>query len=382
MYMSLFRKESVITLSCPRKLAPYLRKETEALGFRTTDFRETGLDVRGTLNDCIRLNLQLRTAHRVHYLIAETKADTPDALYTWLAGLAWEDWVPANGYIAVTSRVNHPTITNTQFANLKVKDAVVDRIRAKKGVRPNAGADLNKTVLFLYWDEKQARIFFDTSGESLSRRGYRVENTEAPMQESLAAALVMASGWVPGMHFINPMCGSGTLAIEAAMHAAGIEPAARRRNFGFMHINGFERAEYKKQRLALRAGRKDAVPGQIIATDHSPDTLEAARRNAKAAGVEAFITFACCDFSETPVPDGEGVILMNPPYGERLGIRHKLQQTYTEIGTWMKHEAKGKTGYVITSDPGLAKKIGLKPMVNQTFFNTTLECRFLGFELY
>lgn len=380
--MSLFEKESVITLSCPRKLAPYLRQETEALGFQTHDFRETGLDVRGTLNDCIGLNLQLRTAHRVHYLLSESKADTPDQLYNWLVSLPWESWIPRNGYIAVTSRVNHPTITNTQFANLKVKDAVVDRIRAKTGLRPDAGSELTKTVLFLFWDEKQARIFFDTSGESMSRRGYRVANTEAPMQESLAAALVMASGWKPGTHFINPMCGSGTLAIEAAMHAAGIEPAARRRSFGFMHINGFERAEYKKQRLSLRAGRKDAVPGQIIATDNDPDTVEAARLNAKAAGVEEFITFACCDFSETPVPEGDGVIVMNPPYGERLGIRHKLQQTYTEIGSWMKHQAKGKTGFVITSDPGLAKKIGLKSAVNQTFFNTTLECRFIGFVLY
>lgn len=380
--MSLFVKESIITLSCPRKLAPYLRQETEALGFRTRDFRETGLDVHGTLNDCIGLNLQLRTAHRVHYLLSEAKADTPDQLYNWLVNLPWETWIPRNGSIAVTSRVSHPTITNTQFANLKVKDAVVDRIRAKTGLRPDAGSELTKTVLFLFWDEKQARIFFDTSGESMSRRGYRVANTEAPMQESLAAALVMASGWKPGMHFINPMCGSGTLAIEAAMHAAGIEPAARKRNFGFMHINGFERAEYKKQRLDLRAGRKEAVPGQIIATDHDPHTLEAAQQNAKAAGVGELITFACCDFSETPVPEGDGVIVMNPPYGERLGIRHKLQQTYTEIGTWMKHQAKGKTGFVITSDPGLAKKIGLKPSVNQTFFNTTLECRFLGFDLY
>ncbi|MCH8486541.1 MAG: class I SAM-dependent RNA methyltransferase [Candidatus Cyclonatronum sp.] len=380
--MSLFQKESVITLSCPRKLAPYLKTETEALNFKTLAFRETGLDVRGTLNDCIRLNLQLRTSHRVHYLLSETKADTPDALYQWLTGLPWESWIPRNGYVAVTSRVSHPTITNTQFANLKVKDAVVDRIRAKTGLRPDAGSETNKTVLFLFWDEQQARIFFDTSGESLSRRGYRVANTEAPMQESLAAALVMASGWKPGTHFINPMCGSGTLAIEAAMHAAGIEPAARRRNFGFMHINGFERAEYKKQRLSLRSGRTEAIAGQIIATDHAADTLEAARQNAKAAGVEDLITFVCCDYSETPLPEGEGVIVMNPPYGERLGIRHKLAETYTEIGSWMKHKAKGKTGFVITSDPGLAKRIGLKPAVNQVFFNTTLECRFLGYELY
>ncbi|MCH8556605.1 MAG: methyltransferase [Balneolia bacterium] len=377
-----FSKPSTISISCPKQLAPYLKSEAEALGFSPDSMRETGIDITGSLNDCIRLNLELRTAHRIHYLLDETKASDPDQLYKWLMTIPWEDWIPANGYVAVTSRVNHPTITNTQYANLKVKDAIVDRMREKTGRRPDAGSDLNRTVVFLFWDTKQARIFLDTSGESLSRRGYRVENTEAPMQESLGAALVMATGWKPDQHFINPMCGSGTLAIEAAMSGLAIEPGSRRRGFGFLHIKGFDRTVYKEERLRLRAARKELTGGRIIATDHDERSVAAARANAEAAGVDHLIEFHVCDFSETDVPEGDGVIIMNPPYGERMGNKQELAATYNEIGTWFKHKCTGKTGFVFTGDVPLSRKVGLKPFKNLLFYNTTIECRLLAYELY
>lgn len=382
--MADFQAISTISISCPKQLAPYLKKEVEALGFSPESMRETGLDVRGSLEDCLTLNLCLRTAHRVHFLISEAKIDTPDALYTWLKALAWEDWIPPKSYFSVTSRVEHPTINNTQFANLRCKDAIVDRFREVDGTRPDTGPDTTKSVVFLYWDKNQARIFMDTSGESLSRRGYRVANTEAPMQESLGAALVMATGWNPasGQAFINPMCGSGTLAIEAATLMMGYEPAARRRNFGFMHIAGFDRKLYKQKRMELRKNRLETPPARIIATDYDTKVIKAAQENAAAAGVDQFIEFKRCDFTKTPLPEGDGIILMNPPYGERLGDKDLLIETYEDIGDWFKQKGTGKTGFVFTGDVGLSKRVGLRTARKEAFYNTTLPCQLLEYELY
>lgn len=382
--MADFQAISTISISCPKQLAPYLKTEVEALGFAPESMRETGLDVRGSLEDCLTLNLCLRTAHRVHFLISEAKIDTPDALYAWLKALPWEDWIPPKSYFSVTSRVEHPTINNTQFANLRCKDAIVDRFREVDGTRPDTGPDTTKSVVFLYWDKNQARIFMDTSGESLSRRGYRVANTEAPMQESLGAALVMATGWDPasGQAFINPMCGSGTLAIEAATLMMGYEPAARRRNFGFMHIAGFDRKLYKQKRLELRKNRKETPPARIIATDYDTKVIQAAQENAAAAGVDQFIEFKRCDFTKTPLPEGDGIILMNPPYGERLGDKDLLIETYEDIGDWFKQKGTGKTGFVFTGDAGLSKRVGLRAARKEAFYNTTLPCQLLEYDLY
>jgi len=166
------------------------------------------------------------------------------------------------------------------------------------------------------------------------------------------------------------------------MKGLGIEPASRRRNFGFMHILGFDREVYKKERRALIKARKETFSGKIIATDHSREALEAAQQNAKAAGVESMIEFRLCDFADTELPEGEGVIIMNPPYGERMGRKALLEETYTDIGSWFKHHAKGRRCYVFTGDLPLSKKIGLKPEETRKFYNTTIECRLLRYEIY
>jgi len=380
--MADFTKRATVSVSCPKLLSDYLKAEVQAMGFRALKVRPTGLDIHASLEECIKLNLGLRTAHRVHFLLGEKAVETPEELYNWLVSIPWEEYIPANGFFSVTSRINHPTINNTQFANLKCKDAIVDRMREKTGKRPDSGADLNRTVVFLFWNQQSARIFLDTSGESLSRRGYRVENTPAPMQESLAAGILMASDWNPRKHLINPMCGSGTIAIEAALMALSREPAARRRNFGFMHINGFDRETYKNIRLENRSRWKEEAGCRIIATDYDDRAVEAAKANAVAAGVDHLIEFEVCDFSNTLVPDGEGTVILNPPYGQRIGEISELETLYTDIGTFLKHECPGKTGYVFTGNPDLGKKIGLRTSRKTPFYNTTIECRLLEFELF
>lgn len=380
--MADFDKKSTVSITCPLGLVPSLKDEIVALGFMPETVRDTGIEISASLNDCILLNFWLRTAHRVHYLIDEKPIHKPDDLRNWIKRLHWEEWIPHDGYFSVTSRVDHHTIENDQFANLVVKDAVVDRIRFKKNVRPDSGSDLQNSVLFLFWNQDVARIFIDTSGESLSRRNYRTSTAAAPMQESLAAGIIHATKWKPGMHFINPMTGSGTIAIEAVFAALNKAPASLRNNFGFMHLVGYDDKLYLKIRDDAKKAALKEMEGKVIATDHDPQAIIAAKKNAQTAGVDHLIDFECCDISDTKIPEGDGVVVVNPPYGMRLGEDTDLRPMYKEIGDFMKTSCAGKTGYVFTGNMALAKKIGLRAASRTQFYNSTLECRLLEFELY
>lgn len=380
--MADFSKKGTVSITCPLGLAPFLKKEIEEHGFNITKSRETGVEIEASLNDCIYLNFWLRTAHRVHYLIQEKQIQHPDKLKVWIKKFPWEEWISEDGFFSVTSRVDHPTIENDQYANLMVKDAVADRIRFKKDQRPDSGSDLQKTVLFLYWDKNIARIFIDTSGESLSRRNYRGSGAFAPMQETLAAAIINSTKWMPGQHFINPMTGSGTLAIEAVMQATRRAPASLRNNFGFMHILGFDEEYYQNVRNEARRGVAKDIDGKFIATDNDPNAIIAAKKNAQTAGVDHMIDFQTCDFSKTPVPDGDGVVVFNPPYGERIGSPDDHITLYKSIGNFLKSNCPGKMGYVFTANNKLTKNVGLRASSRTTFFNSTIECRLLEYELY
>jgi putative N6-adenine-specific DNA methylase len=380
--MANFQQPGTASITCPLGLSEQLKKEVQELGYRITDERSTGVECRASLNDCIKLNFWLRTAHRVHYLVDEKPCNSPQKLTNWLKTLPWEEWIPADGYFSVTSRVDHRTIENDQYANLIVKDAVVDRLRFKKDQRPDTGSDLNKTVLFLFWTNDVARIFIDTSGESLSRRNYRSTSSSAPMQETLAAGIIEATKWEPGKHFINPMTGSGTLVIEAVMRAMNRAPASLRNNFGFMHIIGYDEEFYHQVRAEAKQNINKDIQGKFIATDNDPVAIINAKKNAKTAGVDHLIEFETCEFGDTPIPDGDGVVVFNPPYGVRLGDDRDLRPLYRSIGDFLKTQCAGKTGYVFTANFKLAKKIGLRAGSRTPFFNSTLECRLLEFDIY
>ncbi len=377
-----FTKKSTVSITCPLGLAPFLEKEIQDMGFQLTKKRETGIEIKASLNDCIYLNFWLRTAHRVHFLIDEKPIKNADELRTWSDKIEWDQWISESGYVSVTSRIDHPSIENDQFANLVVKDSVVDTIRLKKGIRPDSGPDLNHTVLFLYWDNDTCRIFVDTSGESLSRRNYRTSSVSAPLQETLAAAIVLATDWKPGQHFINPMAGSGTIAIEAMMIAMNRAPASLRNNFGFMHILGYDEEYYQNIRDDAKKVINKNVSGSFIATDSDASAILSAKKNAQTAGLDHYLHLETCDIDETPVPDGDGAVVVNPPYGLRLGDDTDLSPLYKRIGDFMKNSCPGKTGYVFTANLELAKHIGLRASSRTTLFNSTLECRLLEYELY
>jgi putative N6-adenine-specific DNA methylase len=371
-----------LLIACARGIPPFLVTELTALGFPVKTELESGVETEGTLADAMRLNLFLRTGNRVLLELVRFKTVQPDVLYQRVLALPWEEILPANGYFTVTSFVQTAAIRDARFANVKCKDAIVDRIRTRCGQRPDSGNERAGAVVFLYWNQDDVKLYLDTSGESLSRRGYRKIPMKAPMQETLAAAVVLATGWNGEGSFINPMCGSGTLAIEAALLAQGRPPGLLRSNYGFMHLKDFDATAWQTCRAAARALPKRKMTGRIIATDISDEAVAAARQNALTAGVEQLIEFHVSDFAETPVPPGGGVVLLNPEYGERLGSEPELEPVYHRIGDFFKKNCKGYTGYVFTGNLELGKRIGLRSSRRILFFNSQIECRLLGFQLY
>ncbi|WP_407520448.1 class I SAM-dependent RNA methyltransferase [Lacibacter sp. MH-610] len=381
--MNPFTTASTIIITCHKRIAPYLEQEVKELGFTIDEAFITGVKLTGTMNDCIKLNLNLRCASQVLYSLQQFTANNPDAIYNQLKHMAWENILPNPGYFSVTSNVNNPTINNSMFANLRVKDAIVDRLRDKRGNRPSTGAELTGTVIHLFWKNEDAEIFIDTSGDSLARHGYRKIPGLAPMLEGLAAATILATKWDRQSPFINPMCGSGTLAIEAALIATNRRPGLFRTNYAFMHVQGYDETVYAKEDALLEEQIMDVPNLKIMATDYNHKAIDNAKKNAVAAGVSKLIDFAVCDFAETNVPvNANGIMMINPEYGERLGDIKELEATYSRIGDFMKQKCGGYFGYIFTGNMELAKKIGLKANRRIEFYNSTIDCRLLEYELY
>ncbi|MEQ9425849.1 MAG: class I SAM-dependent RNA methyltransferase [Cyclobacteriaceae bacterium] len=375
-------EKSEIVITCPPRQSWVLANEVKSLGYDQIEENRQGVVLFGTMEDCMRLNLHLRTASRVLFLIKKLTAVHPDILYKELKKLPWEKLIPMDGYFSINSFVNNDFIRDNRFANLRVKDAIVDRIQEKASRRPNSGPDQDRTVLFLHWVRDEVAIFFDTSGETIAKHGYRKFPHKAPLSESLAASLILATNWNSQSIFVNPMCGSGTLAIEAALIASNTPPGLDRKNFGFMHLNDYDPTIWNSlRRKALDQVREDGFP-KIIATDISGRALEAAQKNAKIAGVDKMIDFWKGPFQKTIIPEGEGVVILNPEYGERMGEEEELESIYRAIGDFFKNKCAGKMGYIFTGNMNLAKKVGLRAKRRLEFFNAKIDCRLLEYELY
>ncbi|MCH9023004.1 MAG: class I SAM-dependent RNA methyltransferase, partial [Planctomycetes bacterium] len=338
---------------------------------------------RGSLIDCMTLNLYLRTANNVLYLLREFRCGSGEALYKQAGQIAWENILTPDEYVCVLSKVDTYSVNNSMYPNLKVKDAIVDRIQRKTGSRPDSGPQRHGLVVNLFWKKDKAWIYLNTSGVKISDRNYRKMPHTAPLRESLAAGLLLAAGYDGSCDLVLPMCGSGTLAIEAAMIATNKPPGVFRNHFGFRHLKDFDEKVWKDLRHDLIKQARRHSPGKrIIATDRDDKAIAAARQNARTAGVESLIDFAVCDFAQTDVPDSEGIVLLNPEYGLRLGERTELEEEYTRIGDFFKQKCPGYTGYIFTGNRDLAKKVGLKASRRMEFTNGTIDCRLLKYQLY
>jgi putative N6-adenine-specific DNA methylase len=377
------RDKSPILITCPKGLAPFLYEEVRECKMPVIGQYHTSIRTHGTLTDCMLLNLSLSTAHHVLFEVLTATCASPDELYGAVHSLEWERLIPLDTTLAVTSTVKTASITDTRFANLKCKDAIVDRLVQKTGSRCNSGPGRDGVVVHLYWQDEKCVLYLDTSGESLSRRGYRLLPGPAPMQETLASGVVHATNWNRSAPFVNPMCGTGTLAIEAALIALNRKPGTIRSSFGFMHLLPYDKKAFQTVWERLASAEHSAQEVKIIATDIDPERISDAQKNAAAAGVGNAIEFSACEFEKTPVPgQGGGVVVLNPEYGFRMGEASALQAVYKGIGDFFKQRCAGYTGYVFSGNFDLVKKVGLKAKRKTPFYSGSIECRLYEYELY
>lgn len=376
------RMTTQLFITTPKLLTPYLESELVELGFSDSVASVAGVHVSGTFYDVMRCNLLLRCAHRVLFPLVTFRAASAEDLYTHASRYAWEDVLNVDGYFSIVSSVDNDTIRNSQYAHVKLKDAIADRMRKLFGRRPDSGPRTDATVFFLYWKGSECSIYLDTSGTPLSKRGYRRLSHEAPLSEVLGAAIVKATGWTPDEVFVNPMCGSGTLGIEAAMAATNTPSQHLRSNFGFMHSRLYNEDEWMSIRSKADAAIRTNVKATIICTDKSASAIQATRMNARTAGVMDYMDVRMCEFRQTPVPDGAGVVVMNPEYGERMGSVATLEGVYESIGDWFKQKCSGKRAYVFTGNLDLGKRVGLRPSRKIPFYNADIECRLYEYQMY
>ncbi len=377
-------EERRIVVTCVPYLADVLEKEIRALGYPVINKENKAVTVKGDMTDVMKLNYYLRCANRVLYHFHSFKAADPGKLKKHAEQLEWEQFMAPDVYFSVDSFVKNKFIKDTRYANLVIKDAIADRFKKKFGKRPDSGPNKDNIVIFMYWVGDDVRLYFDTSGATLSKHGYRVNPWKAPMQENLAAAVVYTTEWDGMSHFINPMCGSGTLAIEAAWMAYGIYPGRLRDHYAFKKMRGFDMSSWLEiKRDALSKGKTVKSRFRIIATDRSTGAVAAARQNARNAGVDHLIEFEVCDFRETKIPpEGPGVVVMNPEYGKRMGEKSQLEQVYEQIGDFFKKKCAGYKGYIFTGEPELAKKVGLRTNRRVPFLSAKIESRLLEYIIY
>ncbi len=397
-------KDYPIIISCAKGLSQWTESEVRSMGYRPVETTDTRVVVRGAMRDVFKLNLKLRTAHRVLVPLLRAGCRNIRRLYDLAYSIDWENLLEPDGYVSVHSVVHNATVRDTRMPSLVTKDAIADRMSDRCGRRPDSGPDMSGASVFVYWEGDTALIYIDTTGEVLSRRGYRKIPGSAPMQETLAAACIMAMRWDPSTPFVSPMCGSGTPAIEAAMMASGRAPGSFKSHFGFMSVKGYDRIIpgetlregeegrnfgesperiWKEMRAeAARSEKHEGLP-RIIATDISPEAVENAHTNAVAAGVADMIEFKACDFAETEIPETRaGAIFFNPEYGIRLGRHEELVPLYERIGDFMKNSCPYYTGAVLTGNADLSHRVGLRTSARVPFYNGPIECRLLIYPLY
>lgn len=378
-----FNERRSVFVTCKDRSVSYLEQEIRDLGFFPEKIHRTGIELRASLEDCMDLNLHLRTASQVLFEIRSIYLRNASDIYRRIKALPWEDYLDVDGYFSVNSVVENESVSTPLIVNVKVKDAIVDRFREKFGRRPDSGSEFRGLVVQVFWKDTHAQIYLNTTGETLAKHGYRKIPGKAPMMEDLAAATIYATEWNTRVPFINPMCGSGTLAIEAALMATNRFPGLYRDHYAFMSILGYPQEAYEAKMKKLRSKIIDNPGVKIIASDISLQAITFARENAAIAGVEDLIDFQVCDFAETEIPEKpKGVIMFNPEYGERLGEVEELAETYRRIGDFLKQKCAGYRGYIFTGNLELAKKVGLRASRRIEFWNGTIDCRLLKYDLY
>ncbi|MBN2340664.1 MAG: RNA methyltransferase [Deltaproteobacteria bacterium] len=359
-----------------------LAAELKALGAQQVRTRNRGVSFLGDLSVCYKANLWSRTAHRILWHIATFDAQNKDSLYDGVRQINWLDHTTAQSTIAVDTVGTNDNLIHTQFTSKVIKDGIVDWFRDKVGSRPDVDLQNPEFRVSARILGNECFLSWDTSGERLHRRGYRSDiGGPAPLKENLAAAMLLMSGYNGKMPLIDPMCGSGTILVEAALIAQNRAPGSLGRRFGFINHPTYELRTWNNLLSDARTGAVEVEGCPIVGYDISDDAIRRAQAAATGSGTDDMIRLKRQSIKDMPVFD-EGMIVTNPPYGERLGDINQLAGVYNALGNAMKRCGKGMSAHVITSSKFLAGKVGLQYRTADPLWNGALECRLLHYDIF
>jgi len=372
---------------CPRGLEPALIEELAELGIVNAQATAGGVGYPGTLRDCYRINLHSRIASRVLLRVAQTRYRNEEDLYKLALAQRWDQWFDVDKTIRVDLAATRSPLRSIEFATLRIKDAVCDQFRSVGPERPSVDTRNPGARIWGYLDADQFILYLDTSGEPLFKRGWRIDTGEAPLRENLAAGILRLSGWQPGETLFDPMCGSGTIVVEAAQRALGIPPGSRR-PFGFENLKNFDAELWE----TLREEAIDAAPDgagimHIHASDLSGDAIAATRANLQRAGISSELAVKIApkqvDARFVQAPAAAGVMVTNPPYGERIQVRGAPSEDsfFADLGSALKQRFTGWRCCILSSDLKLQGKLRLAPAKRTVLFNGAIECRLYEFRM-
>ena len=374
--MSSSRSEAFFA-SCPRGLEELLLQELSSFGGKELKQTPGGIAFSGTWEICYRANLWSRIASRILWRVADFPYKNENDLYAAAKAVDWPQYFAVRKKIRVNVTAQKSPLKSLEFATLKVKDAVCDRFRDKLGSRPDVDRAAPDVRIHVFLEEAKGVLYLDTSGEALFKRGWRMDIADAPLRENLAAGILMMTGWKFDQPLLDPMCGGGTLLSEAAAMARGRAPGAKRA-FAFEKLEIFEGKLWER----IKSERTVApVEPRLYGSDTDPEALKAARRNLGAAGVERWVKLEQADVLERAAPEPSGVMVANPPYGERIGSPEELAALYPKLGDALKKKFAGWNCFFFTADQRMAKLIRLQPSRRTPLWNGAIECRLYEFRI-
>jgi putative N6-adenine-specific DNA methylase len=364
-------------------LEDILATELQRLGARNIETHNRAISFTGDKGFMYKANISLRTALRILVPIKTFVISDEKSLYDAIQSINWEEYMDVTDTLAIDTVLNSDLFTHSQYLSQKAKDAIVDQFRAKHGERPSVDLDRPTLRIHLHVFQNNCTVALDSSGESLHKRGYRDKTNLAPLNEVLAAGMILLSGWDKRTNFIDPMCGSGTILIEAAMIANNIPPGYYREEYsfeGWKKIMPFDEELYN----TIFDAAIDKITNheqQIIGGELSPNVAKKAKENVKHAKVDDIVSIKICDIKDFEAPPGRGVVILNPPYGERM-VKDNIEELYKSIGDSFKKSFSGYDCWVISSNMEAFKHVGLRPSRKIVLFNGQLECRFMKYEMY
>ena len=366
--------------TCPRGLELVLADELRGFNAQKIHAVGGGVLFSGDYSLCYRANLESRIASRILWRIAGGPYRHEQDIYKLSFAPRWTDWFESRCTIRVDVSAIKSPLTSLNFITLKIKDAVCDKIRLLSGRRPSVDTRAPDVPIQAHLTDRDFTLYLDTTGEPLFKRGLRRTTGDAPLRENLAAGLLRLAAWQPGIPILDPMCGSGTILIEAALIALDIAPGSGRR-FAFERLTNFDPRRWRELRRKTTARQKAKNPLAIYGSDISSDALKAARANLVAAGIAECVTLQCANVLDLTPPANTGIIVSNPPYGVRLGEQQRLAEFYPKLGDSLKKRFTGWSAYLLSADMRLPKLIHLATSKRIPLFNGALECRLFEYKM-